>query len=114
MGDFSRDEDFVRERDRQYLLSVCAAAAAAYDRAAYSPLGEARAVLAAELERRGIEPEPGAVLAGATLISRGELPPILRPGTGKRRRPEVNCVPSVSASRPFQASSEAGVAPQWG
>lgn len=90
MCDYSRDEDFARERDYQYLRSVHAAAAAAYERAAGRRVDEAYTALAGELQQRGIEPDPEAVYAGATLISRGEKPPILRPGGGRRRRLDLD------------------------
>ncbi|MGH3431201.1 MAG: hypothetical protein ACRDQB_00030 [Thermocrispum sp.] len=86
MGDFSRDEDFRREWDYLFLRAVHAAASAAFERAAWKTEDEAYVALATELRNHGIEPEPGALIAGAALISRGEKPPILRPAAGRRKR----------------------------
>lgn len=86
MPDYSRDEDFHREWDYHYLRSVHAAAATAFERAAWRPAEEAYMVLATALREHGIDPDPAAVYAGAALISRGEKPPILRPAPGRGKR----------------------------
>ncbi|MPZ95393.1 MAG: hypothetical protein GEU96_10905 [Propionibacteriales bacterium] len=99
MSDFSRDEEFQREWERQYLRSVHAAASVAFERAAWQPAHEVYALLATELRRRGIEPDPQALYSAANLISRGRRPAILQPGTGRRRR--------QSPGLPTQAESSA-------
>lgn len=79
-------EVFAREQEYHYLRSVRDAAAAAWEQTAGRRADEAYVALATELLRRGIEPDPGAVYAGASLISSGKQPPILRPGGGRRSR----------------------------
>lgn len=86
MSDYSTNQEFAREWDYRYLRSVYAATAAAYERAAWRPPEEAFIALATELRDRGIDPDRDAVYTGAALISRGEQPPILRPGDGRRKR----------------------------
>jgi hypothetical protein len=73
-----RVADFRDEWDRQYVRSVRAAAQTAFDVAAGAPLPEAYVVLATELRRHGVDPEPSAVFDGATLISRRVKPAVLR------------------------------------
>jgi hypothetical protein len=90
MVDYSRDSEFRREWEYQYLQSVYVATAAAYERAAYQPADVAYVALASELRKRGVHPDPDAVFSGAALISRGEQPPILRPGRGRRRRDDAS------------------------
>jgi hypothetical protein len=84
------DEEFFRERERQYLLSVRAATAEVMQSSAWVSEQEAYRALEAALERRGIEPDPEAVRSGASLISRGRRPRILSldldRGSGGRRR----------------------------
>lgn len=86
MTDYSRDQDFRREWDYHYLRSVHEATSVAFERAAWKSVDEVYVVLATELRKRGIHPDSDAVFAGATLISRGKQPAILKPGTGRRRR----------------------------
>lgn len=57
---------------------VRAAAEETFRTSAHKPLREVYLVLARELQRRGIEPEPDAVFDGAWLISRGRRPAVLR------------------------------------
>jgi hypothetical protein len=86
------DEEFMRERERQYLLSVRAATAEVLRSSGWTSEQEAYRALAAALERRGIDPDPEAVRSGAALISRGRRPRILdldldrKAGGGRRRR----------------------------
>lgn len=86
------DEEFLRERERQYLLSVRAATAEVLRSSGWTSEQEAYRALAAALERRGIDPDPEAVRSGAALISRGRRPRILdldldrNAGEGRRRR----------------------------
>jgi hypothetical protein len=82
----SRDAEFTRLSEYQYLRAVYDATAAAYKRVAGYPVEVASIALWIELRERGIEPDREAVDAGAVFISRGEKPPILRPGHGRRRR----------------------------
>ncbi|MGH3386000.1 MAG: hypothetical protein ACRDO1_15600 [Nocardioidaceae bacterium] len=92
-------EEFEREKELQFLRSVHAAATAAYDLAAYGSPQEVYLVLARELRNRGIDPDPKAVFAAAHQISEGRQPPILRPGTGRRRRELPSTIsPGSSAS----------------
>lgn len=96
MVDYSRDSEFRREWEYQYLQSVYAATAAAYERAAYQRADLAYLALATELRQRGVHPDPDAVFSGATLISRGEQPPILKPGKGRRRRLDTPVTSRIS------------------
>jgi hypothetical protein len=85
------DEEFFRERDRQYLLSVRAATAEVLRSSGWTSEQEAYRALATALERRGIDPDPEAVRSGAALISRGRRPRIMdldldRKSAGGRRR----------------------------
>jgi hypothetical protein len=88
LGDL-KDDAFKREWDHQYLRSVYAATLAAYERTAGGTPETAYVTLAVELQERGIEPDREAIYEAALLISRGEQPPILRPGTGRRKRRDV-------------------------
>lgn len=72
------DATFRVLRDREFVASVRRAAQAAFDRAAYLPAEQVYSVLAKELRRRGIDPDPDAVYEGAVLISQGKKPPVLR------------------------------------
>jgi hypothetical protein len=78
MPDYGRDQEFELESERQFRLSVRAATQVAFDRAAWQPPENVYAVLATQLRQRGIDPEPDAIYSGATLISRGVKPAILR------------------------------------
>lgn len=85
------DEEFLRERDRQYLMSVQAAVAEVVSSSGWLSEHGAYTALAAALERRGIEAESTAVRAGAALIARGRRPLIssmdlTRGVEGRRRR----------------------------
>lgn len=85
------DAEFAAERERRYLLAVQAAVAEVVESGAWLSELEAYTALAGALERRGIDPDPEAVLAGASLIARGRRPLILsvdlrRSATGQRRR----------------------------
>jgi hypothetical protein len=86
MPDDSQDSEFARQWEYHYLRSVYDATAAAYEKAAWHPIHVAYVALSLELQERGIEPDREAIYAGAVLISRGEKPPILRPGIGRRKR----------------------------
>lgn len=72
------DLDFQDTWDHHYVVSVRKATQRAYDRAARQAPEEVYGVLAEELRRRGVEPEPDAVYDGAMLISRGKKPAVLR------------------------------------
>lgn len=74
------DSEFERARDRYFLRSVRAAVEETYWSAAWRPAAQVRPVLAAALERRGIDPDAEAVQRGADVISRGRRPAVLRPG----------------------------------
>ncbi len=78
MPDYARDEEFERESERQFRLSVRAATQVAFDRAAWQSPEHVYALLATQLRQRGIHPEPDAIYTGASLISRGIQPAILR------------------------------------
>jgi hypothetical protein len=78
MPDYSREDEFQRESENQFVQSVRAATAVAFEQAAWQPPENAYAILAAELRERGIDPEPDAVYTAATLISRGVEPAVLR------------------------------------
>lgn len=68
--------------DTYFLRAVEAAASETFRTCARRALPEVYLTLAAELERRGIVPEPEAVFDGAWLISRGRKPAVLRPHPG--------------------------------
>lgn len=68
----------VNESDPRFVQFVREAASAAYSTAVGQPTHEVYVVLASELKRRGIYPDPEAVLQASKLISRGEKPPVLR------------------------------------
>jgi hypothetical protein len=72
------DSDFQDEWGRHYVESVRRATQRAYDVAAWRSPEEVFSVLAEELRRRGIEPDPEAVFHSALLISRGMKPAVLR------------------------------------
>jgi hypothetical protein len=78
MPDYSREDEFQRESENQFVQSVRAATAIAFDQAAWQPPENVYAILASELRERGIDPEPDAVYTAATLISRGIKPAVLR------------------------------------
>jgi hypothetical protein len=78
MPDYGRDQEFELESERQFRLSVRAATQVAFDQAAWQPPENVYALLATQLRQRGIDPEPDAIYTGATLISRGVKPAILR------------------------------------
>jgi hypothetical protein len=84
------DEEFRREWERHFLLSVRAAALEVVQSSSWLSESEARVALAEALRRRGVHPDPDAVEAGAALISRGRRPRILDldldPVGGRRRR----------------------------
>lgn len=71
-------EGFVSEEDPRFVGLVREAASVAYSSALGQPTHEVFVVLAAELKRRGIRPDPEAVLQAAMLISRGKKPAVLR------------------------------------
>lgn len=84
------DAKFARVWDWYYLQSVRAAAEETFREAVGRSQYEVLDVLTRALQRRGIEPEVEAVMAGAALISRGRKPLILhpealKPGEGSRR-----------------------------
>lgn len=76
------DEDcsdgVVSESDPRFVELVRQAASVAYATAVGQPTHEVYVVLASELKRRGIYPDPQAVLQAALLISRGKKPAVLR------------------------------------
>jgi hypothetical protein len=74
------DSEFEHARDRFFQRSVRAAVEETYWSSAWRPAAEVRPVLAAALERRGIDPEAEAVQRGADVISRGRRPSVLRSG----------------------------------
>lgn len=74
------DDDFRDEWDRHFVRSVRKATQRTYELAAWRPPHEVYGVLAEELRRRGIDPDPEAVFEGARLISRGRRPAVLRAG----------------------------------
>jgi hypothetical protein len=76
--DYARDEEFECESERQLCLSVRAATQVAFGGAAWQPPENVYAPLATQLRQRGIDAEPDATYAGASLISRGIKPAILR------------------------------------
>lgn len=61
-----------------YVDSVRAAASVAYERTAGQSPHEVYLVLAGELQRRGIEPDPEAVYEASVLISQRRQPAVLR------------------------------------
>jgi hypothetical protein len=63
--------------DATYVRLVRAAVEATVRTSAGQALPEVYLVLASELQRRGIEPEPDAVYDGAWLISHGRRPAVL-------------------------------------
>lgn len=71
------DEAFENEWDRHYVASVGKAIERAFELAAWHSPQEVYSVLAEELRRRGIDPDPEAELEGAVLISRGRRPAVL-------------------------------------
>lgn len=84
--------DFRRIYNELFVESVRQAALRTYEETAYRPEREVYRTLAAELVRRGIDPDSEAVQQAAILISRGRKPAVLR--RGQRRKPHVD--PSVS------------------
>lgn len=86
MPDFSGDEAFERENELQFLRSVHAAVSVTFRRAAFGPPHEVYILLSRELRSRGIEPDQQAIYAAAHQISDGREPPVIAPGTGRRRR----------------------------
>lgn len=64
--------------DPRFVPLVREAASIAYTTAVGQPTHEVYVVLATELRRRGIYPDPEAVLEAAKLISRGKKPAVLR------------------------------------
>lgn len=87
MGKYRAVRTFQDEWDHQFVLAVHTAASVTYERVAWQSLQEVYVVLAQELEKRGIDPDPEAVYEGALLISRGRTPSVLRAASGRRRRP---------------------------
>jgi hypothetical protein len=77
------DSEFERAREHYFLRSVRAAVEETYWSSAWRPAEEVRPVLAAALERRGIDPDAEAVQRGADVISRGRRPAALRPGAAR-------------------------------
>ena len=69
---------FGAQREREFVESVRRTAQRTFDQAAYLPADQIYSVLAAELRRRGIEPDPEAVYEGALVISPGKKPRVLR------------------------------------
>lgn len=78
MVDGMAGHDFENQWQHHYVASVRRATQRAYDRAAWQAPQEVYGVLAEELRRRGVDPEPDAVFEGARLISRGVKPAVLR------------------------------------
>lgn len=74
------DSEFEHAREHYFLRSVRAAVEETYWSSAWRPAAEVRPVLAAALERRGIDPDAEAVQRGADVISRGRRPAVLQSG----------------------------------
>lgn len=68
----------IRESDPRFVPAVREAASITYSSCAGQPTHEVYVVLAEELRRRGIYPDPESVLEAAKLISRGRKPAVLR------------------------------------
>jgi len=68
---------FESDRDTYYVRAVLSAVEHTCDVCANGALVEAYLVLAWEFQRRGIEPEPAAVVDGAQLVSRGRMPAVM-------------------------------------
>lgn len=66
-----RHQGLESDQDRYYAGSVRAAVEHAFATCAHKDLLECYLVLAWELQRRGVEPDPPTVFDAATLISRG-------------------------------------------
>lgn len=67
----------LAESDPGFVSAVRDAASVAYSTAAGQPTYEVYAVLAQQLKRRGVFPDPPAVLQAARLISQGKKPAVL-------------------------------------
>ena len=72
------EREIINESDPQFVQFVKEAASVTYSSAVGQPTHEVYVLLASELRRRGIYPDPEAVLAAAMLISRGKMPAVLR------------------------------------
>jgi hypothetical protein len=72
-----RHRGFESDWDAHYVNAVRGAVEHTFRTCSHKEPREAYLVLAWELQRRGIEPEPSAVYDGALLISRGKMPAIL-------------------------------------
>ena len=86
---------FEVEWHERYVESVRAAASVTYERTAGGSTHEAYMMLAGELQRRGIEPDPEAVYEAAVLISQRRLPAILweKPVRGRHTLQPVSDLP---------------------
>lgn len=78
MADETWSGGVVGESDPSFVRLVREAASVAYSTALGQPTHEVYVVLAAELKKRRIYPDPPAVLEAAMLISRGKKPAVLR------------------------------------
>ena len=72
------ERDFQDAWQRHFEASVRAAAQRTFEQAACLAPEEVYGVLAEELRRRAVDPEPEAVFEGALLISQGRRPAVLR------------------------------------
>lgn len=70
--------EVLSEPDTSFERFVRDAASVAYSTGVGQPTHEIYVVLASELKKRGIYPDPEAVLEAAMLISRGKKPAVLR------------------------------------
>ena len=78
MAQEARSGEITSESDPQFVQFVKEAASVTYSSAVGQPTHEVYVLLASELRRRGIYPDPEAVLSAAMLISRGKMPAVLR------------------------------------
>lgn len=78
LTDGAGDVDMFSFSETSFVRFVRDAASVAYATGVGQPTHEIYVVLAAELRKRGIYPDPEAVLEAAMLISRGRKPAVLR------------------------------------
>ena len=78
MEDEACSDGVVSESEPRFVELVRQAASITYSTAVGQPTHEVYVVLASELKKRGIHPDPEAVLQAAMLISRGKKPAVLR------------------------------------
>lgn len=76
-GKRRRVDAYAAQQEAQYVHSVQAATAVAFEETACRPPDQVYVALAWELASRGIDPEPSAVFDAAVLISRGRRPAVL-------------------------------------